>query len=148
MKVTKELHVEDMIIKIHLLMKKQWKKNIKLFTAKHNIKKIDISDTEKLNSVDIKNRIRIKNTEPNFNRIHSQNKDNNVTKLTRNTKLTLTNFKKAMANYYITKVSLFDSMIEKKNLSLSKLGNKTVKSNDENKEDVIHIKKIDKNKKK
>ena len=128
--------------------KRMEKKYKKMFTAKHNIKKIDISDTEKLNSVDIKNRIRIKNSEPNANRIHSQNKDNNVTKLTRNTKLTLTNFKKAMANYYITKVSLFDSMIEKKNLSLSKLGNKTVKSTDENKEDVIHIKKIDKKKKK
>ena len=29
MKVTKELHVKDMKIKIHLLMKKEWKKNIK-----------------------------------------------------------------------------------------------------------------------
>jgi len=122
-------------------MEKRFKK---MFTAKHNIKKVDISDTEKLNSVDIKNRIRMKNTEPS---VHSQNKDN-VTKLTRNTKLTLTNFKKAMANYYITKVSLFESHIDKKNLSSSKLGNKTYKSNDENKDDVIHIHKIERNKNK
>ena len=124
-------------------VEKQFKK---MFTAKHNIKKIDISDSEKLNSVDIKNRIRIKNTEPNVNMIHSQKKDQNVTKLTRNTKLTLTNFKKAMANYYITKVSLFDSKIDKKNLSSSKLGNRTYKSNDENNDDAIHIHKIGKNK--
>ena len=114
----------------------------KMFTAKHNIKKIDISDTEKLNSVDLKNRIKVKNTETNANMIHNQKKNQNANKLT------LTNFKKAMANYYITQVSLFDSKIEKKNLSSSKLGNKVYKSNDENKEDFIHINKIDRNKNK
>ena len=124
--------------------RKMEKKFKKMFTAKHNIKKVDISDTEKLSSVDIKNRIRMKISEPS---VHSQNKAN-VTKLTRNAKLTLTNFKKAMANYYITKVSLFESHIDKKNLSSSKVGNKTYKSNDENKDDIIHIHKIGRNKKK
>ena len=128
--------------------KKFEKKFKKMFTAKHNIKKVDISDTEKINSVDIKNRIRMKNIEPTVSKFYSLKKDQNMTKLTRNTKLTLTNFKKAMANYYITKVSLFNKKIDKKNLSSSKLGNMTYKSNDENKDDVIHIHKIDKNKKK
>ena len=124
------------------------KKFKKMFTAKHNIKKINISDTEKINSVDIKNRIRMKNIETNVNKNYSLKKDQNVTKLTRNTKLTLTNFKKAMANYYITRVSLFNQKVDKKNLSSSKIGNITYKSNDDNKDDAIHIHKIDKNKKK
>ena len=133
--------------------KKFEKKFKKMFTAKHNIKKVDISDTEKINSVDIKNRIRMKNIDPNVSKFYSLKKgqkNQNITKLTQNKKLTLTNFKKAMANYYIGKVSLFNNKIDNKNLSSSKLGNVTniTYKSDENKDDVIHINKIDKNKKK
>ena len=80
-------------------------------TNKMNSNRISINDTDKLRSLDFKNRVL-------RNRLNDQKKDNyNHSQLTLNKKLTLNSIKKAMQNYYITQVHYLDLQRVKTNKS-------------------------------